>query len=72
MILVADVEKHGFLQYEDYRGFKIIKKGRKDKECEFCHLSIPIGMEHRVHDFGNYETYPTHTECSLKFAASLL
>ena len=66
------MKKHPFLLYEDRRTISIIKKGRTDKTCEHCSLLIPIGMEHKVHMFADYETYPTHLECSLSFSASLI
>ena len=63
--------RHSHLLYENYLTHNTVKKGRIDKTCEHCKLPIPKGTEHKVHVFPEYETYATHLECSLPFAASL-
>ena len=64
--------KHPTLLYENYKTFNIVKKGKSDKTCEHCKAVIPIGMVHKVHMFCDYESYPSHLECSIPFAASLV
>lgn len=71
-VFVNKVTKHPFLLYEDQTIVNLIKRGRSDKICALCGQSIPIGMHHKVHMFTDYESYPTHLECSLLFSASLL
>ena len=71
--MVPVTKSHAFLEYENRITIHTVKKGKTDKICEQCGDNILIGVEHKVHTFiPGYESYPTHLECSIPFAASLI
>ena len=63
---------HEYLSEDEYYEQQTVNKGRKVKTCEHCFESIEIGTPHDVHKFcPEFESYPTHKECSKPFKASL-
>jgi hypothetical protein len=67
------VNKHEYLENENYYETKSVGKGRTDKTCEHCGGNIPAGTEHVVHKFyPEFSSYPTHLKCEKAFMDSLL
>lgn len=79
--------KHANLLEKEYYDCKKVGSGRKDKICEHCKLTIPVGEPHHVHYFvpdpntppdpnqspnqTPFRSFPTHKECSDDFISSL-
>lgn len=66
------MDKHEYLNQEDYYEAQHVSKGRKEKRCEHCSGIIEIGTSHDVHKFyPEFESYATHKECTEPFKQSL-
>lgn len=67
------IEKHEYLREEDYYEARSVgTKARSNKCCEFCGDTIIKGVPHEMHHFyPEFESYPTHEECSHPFMLTL-
>jgi len=66
------MKKHEYLMAEDHYEVRSVKKGRKEKVCEYCGRAIPIGAPANTHTFyPEFQAYDTHLKCSDDFEASL-
>lgn len=65
--------KHEYLKKEDYYENKAVgTRGKKIKLCNHCGEKIEPGIPHDVHHFyPEFQSYPTHKECTKEFMESL-
>jgi hypothetical protein len=68
------MNQHEYLRLEDYYESRSVgTKARRDKRCEYCGKNIPKGTPHDMHHFyPEFNSYPTHKECSDNFVKSLI
>ena len=64
--------KHEYLSHEEYYESKSVNKGRSNKTCEHCGVTISIGTPHDMHIFyPEFASYAVHKHCHDDFMLSL-